>query len=71
MSKADVLTVSGIVVDVLPAATFKVEIPGGHVITAYLSGKMRQNNIRITLGDQVDLEMSPYDLARGRIVYRR
>ena len=70
MAKDDVINISGEVVDVLPAAMFKVEISGGQIILAYLGGKLRQNNIRIINGDKVELEMSPYDLKRGRIVYR-
>lgn len=70
MAKDDVINISGEVVDVLPAAMFKAEISGGQIILAYLGGKLRQNNIRIITGDKVELEMSPYDLKRGRIVYR-
>ena len=70
MAKDDVINISGTVVDVLPAAMFKVELSGGQTILAYLGGKLRQNNIRIIMGDSVELEISPYDLTRGRIVYR-
>lgn len=70
MAKDDVINISGEVVDVLPGAMFKVEISGGQIILAYLGGKLRQNNIRIINGDKVELEMSPYDLKRGRIIYR-
>lgn len=61
---------SGKVEDVLPNAMFRVVLENGHQITATIAGKLRQNNIRILLGDRVDVEMSPYDLSRGRVVYR-
>lgn len=70
MAKEDSIQVHGKVIDVLPNAMFKVELETGSVITAYLGGKLRQNDIRILLGDKVTLEMSPYDLTRGRVVYR-
>ena len=70
MSKADVIEVEGIVKEALPNATFQVEIPGGHMILAHISGKLRMNYIRILPQDRVVLEMSPYDLNRGRITYR-
>lgn len=70
MSKEDVIEVEGIVVEVLPNARFKVELPNGHIITTYLSGKLRMNYIRILEGDKVNVEMSPYDLTQGRIVWR-
>ena len=62
MSKQDVIEVEGIVKEALPNATFQVEIPGGHMILAHISGKLRMNFIRILPGDKVTLEMSPYDL---------
>ena len=70
MSKQDVIEVEGIVKEALPNATFQVEIPGGHMILAHLSVKLRMNFIRILPGDKVTLEMSPYDLTKGRITWR-
>jgi len=66
----DKIEVEGTVVEALPGTQFKVRLENGHEILAYLSGKMRKYYIRILLGDQVRVEMSPYDLSRGRIVYR-
>ena len=60
----------GIVTDCLRSATFRVELENGHTVLAHLSGKVRKNYIKIVLGDRVQVEMSPYDLARGRITYR-
>ena len=70
MSKDDTIEVEGTVVEVLPGTNFKVKLTNGHVITAYLAGKMRVNNIKVYVGDNVKVAMSPYDLNRGRIVYR-
>lgn len=70
MSKQDVIEVEGIVKEALPNAAFQVEIPGGHMILAHISGKLRMNFIRILPGDKVTLEMSPYDLTKGRITWR-
>ena len=70
MSKQDGIEVEGIVKEALPNATFQVEIPGGHMILAHISGKLRMNFIRILPGDKVTLEMSPYDLTKGRITWR-
>ena len=70
MSKDDTIEVEGTVVEVLPGTNFKVRLTNGHVITAYLAGKMRVNNIKVYVGDNVKVAMSPYDLMRGRIVYR-
>ena len=70
MSKDDVIETEGKVVEALPNATFKVALSNGHVITAYISGKLRMNYIRIVPGDTVKLEMSPYDLTTGRITWR-
>jgi translation initiation factor IF-1 len=67
----DKIQVEGTVVEALPATQFKVRLDNGHQVLAYLSGKMRKHYIRILLGDRVRLEMSPYDLTRGRIVYRQ
>jgi len=68
--KEDVIRVDGIVKETLPNAMFRVEIEGGHIILGHVSGKMRMNYIRILPGDKVALELSPYDLTRGRIVLR-
>ena len=70
MSKSDVIEVEGTVVDSLPNAEFWVELPGGHKVLAHVSGKMRMNYIRIYPGDKVTVELSPYDLTRGRITWR-
>ena len=70
MAKEDLIRLSGIVEEVLPNAMFRVTLNNDHRITATLGGKLRQNNIRILLGDAVEVEMSPYDLTRGRVVYR-
>lgn len=70
MKKQDVIKVDGIVRETLPNAMFRVEIEGGHIVLGHVSGKMRMNYIRILPGDRVALELSPYDLSRGRIVLR-
>ena len=70
MSKADVIEIEGVVKDKLPNAMFKVELENGHQILATISGKLRMNYIRILPGDRVTLEMSPYDLTKGRITWR-
>ena len=70
MSKEDVIEIEGIVVEKLPNAMFKVELENGHTILAHISGKLRMNFIRILPGDKVTLEMSPYDLTKGRITWR-
>lgn len=70
MSKADVIEVEGKVVEKLPNAMFSVELPNGHQILAHISGKLRMNFIRILPGDKVTIEMSPYDLTKGRIIWR-
>ncbi|MBP3291036.1 MAG: translation initiation factor IF-1 [Clostridia bacterium] len=70
MSKEDVIETEGIVIEVLPKTQFKVKLANNHVILAYLGGKLRINNIRILEGDKVRIEMSPYDLTKGRIIYR-
>ena len=70
MSKDDVIEAEGKVIEPLPNTTFKVRLTNGHVITAYISGKLRMNYIRIIEGDSVKLEMSPYDLTKGRITWR-
>ena len=70
MSKDDVIEAEGTVIEALPNAPFKVQLSNGHIITAYISGKLRMNYIRIIEGDTVKLEMSPYDLTKGRITWR-
>lgn len=70
MSKADVIEIEGIVVDKLPNAMFKVELENGHEVLATISGKLRMNYIKILPGDKVTLELSPYDLTKGRIKWR-
>ena len=70
MSKADVIEVEGTVLEKLPNAMFKVELEIKHVILAHISGKLRMNFIRILPGDKVTIEMSPYDLSKGRIIWR-
>lgn len=70
MAKQDVIELEGTVLDTLPNAMFKVELENGHEILAHVSGKIRMNYIRILHGDKVTVEMSPYDLTRGRITYR-
>ena len=70
MSKEDVMEVEGVVVEALPNAMFKVKLENDHIILAHVSGKMRMNFIRILPGDRVTMELTPYDLSRGRITYR-
>ena len=70
MSKADVIEVEGKVLEKLPNAMFSVELENGHQVLARISGKLRMNYIRILPGDKVTLEMSPYDLTKGRIIWR-
>ena len=70
MSKQDVIEVEGKVLEALPNAMFKVELENGHVVLAHVSGKIRMNFIRILPGDKVTIELTPYDLTRGRITYR-
>lgn len=70
MAKDDIIKMTGRVDEVLPNAMFRVKLNENHTVLATLSGRLRQNNIRILLGDSVEIEMSPYDLKRGRIVYR-
>lgn len=70
MSKEDVIEIEGVVKETMPNATFKVELPNGHIILAHISGKLRMNFIRILPGDKVTVEMSPYDLTKGRITWR-
>ncbi len=70
LSKEDVLEVEGTILEALPNAQFKVELSNGHQILAHISGKLRMNYIRILPGDKVTVEMSPYDLTKGRITWR-
>ena len=70
MSKTDVIEIEEVVVEKLPNAMFKVELENGHIVLAHISGKLRMNFIKILPGDKVTLEMSPYDLSKGRIVWR-
>jgi translation initiation factor IF-1 len=71
MSKSDIIETEGRVIDIIPGGKFKVELEGGHEVVAHVSGKMRVNNIRILPGDKVVIELSPYDLTHGRIVYNK
>lgn len=71
MPKQDVIEVEAKVIEPLPNAMFRVELENGHRVLAYLSGKMKMNLIKILPGDQVTVQLSPYDLSRGRIVYRK
>lgn len=71
MAKEDVIEVEGTVVEALPNTKFKVELENGHIILAHISGKLRMNYIRILPGDKVTVELSPYDLTRGRITWRK
>jgi translation initiation factor IF-1 len=70
VAKQDMISLDGKVEEVLPNAMFRVKLEQGHTILGHISGKMRQNKIQILLGDRVRVEMSPYDLTKGRIVYR-
>ena len=70
MARSDLIEVEGVVLEALPNTIFKVEVQEGHVVTAHLGGKLRKHFIRILPGDKVKLEISPYDLERGRITYR-
>ena len=70
MAKDDVIEFEGVVVEALPNTVFKVKLPNGHIVTAHISGKLRQNFIRILPGDKVTIEVSVYDLNKGRITWR-
>jgi translation initiation factor IF-1 len=70
MAKEDMLTFEGIVTEVLPEARFRVELDNGHPIVAYTAGKMKKNRIKTLVGDRVTIEMTPYDLDKGRLVFR-
>ncbi len=70
MAKEESIEIDGIVIDSLPNTTFKVKLENGHIVTAHISGRMRKHYIRILTGDAVTVELTPYDLTRGRITYR-
>lgn len=70
MSKTDVIEIEGTVIEKLPNAMFRVELENGHQVLAHISGKLRMNYIRILPGDKVTMELSPYDLSKGRIIWR-
>jgi len=70
MSKEDLIEFNGTIVELLPNATFRVELENGHVVLAHTSGRMRKNRIRVLAGDKVTVEMTPYDLTKGRITFR-
>ena len=70
MAKEDQIEMEGEVIDTLPNTTFRVQLENGHIVTAHISGKMRKNYIRILTGDKVRVELTPYDLTKGRITYR-
>ena len=70
MAKEDQIEMEGTIIETLPNTMFRVELENGHIITAHISGKMRKNYIRILTGDKVTIEMTPYDLTKGRITYR-
>lgn len=70
MSKEEAIQMEGRVVETLPNTTFRVQLQNGHLVTAHISGKMRKNYIRILTGDKVRVELTPYDLSKGRITYR-
>ena len=70
MPKSDAIEMEGVIIDTLPNTMFRVELSNGHVVTAHISGKMRKHYIRILTGDKVKVELTPYDLSKGRIVYR-
>jgi translation initiation factor IF-1 len=70
MAKEEAIEMAGVVTETLPNTTFRVELENGHVMTAHISGKMRKHYIRILTGDKVTVELTPYDLTKGRIIYR-
>ena len=70
MAKEEHIEMEGTVIDTMPNTTFKVELENGHVVTAHISGKMRKNYIRILTGDKVTVQLTPYDLSKGRITFR-
>ncbi len=70
MAKEEHIELEGTVIDTMPNTTFRVELENGHIVTAHISGKMRKNYIRILTGDKVIVQLTPYDLSKGRITYR-
>src|SRR6056297_1376198 len=70
MAKEDYIEMQGVVIDTLPNTMFRVELENGHVVTAHISGRMRKNYIRILTGDKVTVQLTPYDLSKGRIIFR-
>lgn len=70
MAKEELIEFQGVVLELLPNANFRVELENGHIIMAHTSGKMRKNRIRILVGDKVTVEMTPYDLTKGRVIHR-
>ena len=70
MSKEEAIEMEGVVMEALPNTTFKVKLENGHVVNAHISGKMRKNYIRILMGDKVTVQLTPYDLTKGRIIFR-
>ncbi|MCB9747669.1 MAG: translation initiation factor IF-1 [Candidatus Omnitrophica bacterium] len=70
MAKEDLIEVEGVIKEALPNAKFRIQLENGHIVEAHISGKIRMNFIRILPGDQVKVELSPYDLTKGRITYR-
>ncbi len=70
MAKEDFIELEGVVTETLPNTTFRVELENGHIVTAHISGKMRKHYIRILTGDKVTVQLTPYDLSKGRITYR-
>lgn len=70
MAKEDAIEMEGVVTDSLPNTNFKVQLDNGHIVSAHISGRMRKHNIRILLGDRVTVQLTPYDLTKGRIVFR-
>ena len=71
MAREDVIEFTGVVTEILPNATFRVKLDNGHIILAHTSGRMRKNRIRVLAGDTVTVEMTPYDLTKGRITFRK
>lgn len=70
MAKEDAIEMEGVVIETLPNTNFKVKLSNGHVVNAHISGRMRKNYIRILMGDQVTVQLTPYDLTKGRIIFR-
>lgn len=71
MSKEDLIEFTGVIIEILPSTMFRVQLDNGHIILAHTSGKMRKNRIRVLAGDRVTVEMTPYDLTKGRIIFRQ